>query len=229
MKFEDYKFMQLFGNCACIAYLGENRIRGPVDNVIATDVSLIKLLLFGNYIEALNTTNYEKTRHGVYFDGDSPWQYTFPFVKILHNNPMTEKYKQEVLKRIDTLKKFYKKVLINDKYFFTITLNEALVDKNIHTINKKLISTLLKYLKELKILHKCIFIGTRANNKWNFWAGDFSKFIKEYNLKYFEINNLDLKNKIVAYNQFKTKFLELFKNTNKHKEKVVYNNYYLYF
>ena len=161
MKFEDLKFMQLFGNCACIKYLGKDRLKGPVDNVICTNIKAIKLLLSNKYYETLMSAPYTTEVHKPMFKKDSTIKYNFEFVQILHINPFTEDHKKELKTRILRFNNFYKKVLSNSFYYFTISLNSALVDRITHKINKKLCEELINYLKEQKLLDKCIFVGTK--------------------------------------------------------------------
>ena len=161
MKFEDLKFMQLFGNCACIKYLGKDRLRGPVDNVDCRSLEIIKLLLNNKYYETLMSAPYTIEEHKPMFKKDSDTKYLFNFVHILHINPFTEDHKKQLKLRINRFNDFYKKVKTDKNYYFTISLNEALVDRNSHKLNKKLCYAIIKYLQEQKLLSKCIFVGTK--------------------------------------------------------------------
>ena len=227
-KFENLKFMQLFGNCACIKYLGKDRLKGPVDNVDCRNLDVIKLLLNNKYYETLMTATYKTEPHIPMFEKDSDTKYLFDFVHILHINPFTEKHKEQLKLRIDRFNDFYKKVKTNKNYYFTISLNEALVDRHSHKLNKKLCLAIIKYLQEQKLLSKCIFVSTRlikGHNDWNYWSPEFIKIAKQYKLKYVEIKDLSLFHQDTSQKQFKwqiCKILNLQPKTNLEKNKYLY-------
>ena len=58
---------------------------------------------------------------------------------------------------------FYKKVLTDDKYYFTLNLNEFDVDKKTHRLKGNKFIEILDYLKELNLLDKVIIVGTRLD------------------------------------------------------------------
>ena len=168
MKFEDLKFMQLFGNCACIGYLGSRRIKGPVDNVIGVNVNQIKLLFTKKYAEALASYPFEKVKRKLSFEGDYGFFHKFSFVWTVHHDPFTTKYKQELNKRLNLFYDFLEKVRHSENYYFTINLNEMLVDKKQHTLNEKTFVEIIEYLQAEQILDKCIFIGTKRDQDTKF-------------------------------------------------------------
>ena len=227
MKFEDLKFMQLFGNCACIKYLGKDRLKGPVDNVDCRNLDTIKLLLTNKYYETLMSAPYTTEEHIPMFEKDSNTKYLFDFVHILHINPFTEEHKEQLKLRIKRFNNFYKKVKTNENYYFTISLNSALIDRFSHKLNKKLCFAIINYLREQKLLSKCIFVGTKlikGHNDWNYWSPEFIKIVKQYKLKYVEIKDLSLFHQDTSQKQFKQQVWKYLKP----KPKVEKSNY-LYF
>ncbi len=214
IKFEDLKFMQLFGNCACIGYLGSKRIKGPVDNVIGVNVDQIKLLFTKKYAEALATYPFEKAKRKPSFDGDYDFFHKFSFVWTAHHDPFTEKYKQELTKRLTIFYNFLEKVKTTDNHYFTINLNEMLVNKKQHTLNEKKFIEIVKYLKSENILNKCIFIGTKCDQDtkfskitWDYWAKNFYKYVLKYDLKYIELLNISIWKTEETEKQFKQKVM----------------------
>ena len=60
VNLQDLKFMSIGGNCACIGFLGKNRIKGPVDNVIVGKPKCLDLLFSNKYLDYIINTSYDK-------------------------------------------------------------------------------------------------------------------------------------------------------------------------
>ena len=205
MKADDYKFMQLAGNCACIGYLGKDRIRGPIDNVVTNGADFLKLILEGDYYTAVIdwADRAIQLKRIPNFEGDSEIAYKFKHILICHNDPRDKKYQQELHKRCLAFKEFLEKVKTTDTYYFTINLNENDVNRITHELNHKQIKNMIEYLKKINLLDKVIFVSTKhtdPNSWWNFYSNDFTAYVKKYSLKHVIIENLDYT--IDTYSQF---------------------------
>ena len=102
----EYKFMQIYGSCAAVHYLGPDRIKGPVDNVIAKGVGLLNALLNNTYLEHLQVQIPEVKQRNPIFEGDSPVYYCYDIVNIVHEDPRTEKYQIALQKRLNNFNYF---------------------------------------------------------------------------------------------------------------------------
>ena len=106
------RFMSIGGNCADIGYLGEHRIRGPVDNVNSIYGLRSSELLFKEklYNEIFETEPVIKPRIPG-FETDSKLSFFYKMHEICHNDPRTPEYKQEFMKRLKNFKNFLKNLL----------------------------------------------------------------------------------------------------------------------
>ena len=62
MNIDALKFMSIGGNCACIGFLGPNRLRGPVDNVIVGNAKCLELLLTDQYYNFIIKESFIKVK-----------------------------------------------------------------------------------------------------------------------------------------------------------------------
>jgi len=189
-----YNFMQIYGSCAAVHYLGPDRIRGPVDNVIAKGRGLISALLDGTYIEHIkNGTPEIKSRNPIFL-GDSPVYYCYDIVNIVHEDPRTDKYQEVLQKRLANFKDFLDQVRSNDNYYFVYSLNIFDLNKDTHKLNGNILLKNIEYLKEKKLLDKTIFVGCTPGKTgrtwWDFWSNDLIPLITKYNLKYVEVTEM---------------------------------------
>lgn len=203
-----YEFMQLGGNCACIGYLGKNRLKGPVDNVILKTTNLIKLLIENKYYDYLynNTPTLSKRTPG--WDGDSPFFYQYPDVWIAHHNPQQEKYKKELKERIQRFNDFLKQVRETNTHFFTINLNEFMIDKGNHTLKKNTLKEILEYLQKISLLDKVIFISTKLktkNNPWDYYSDNAYRLLDLFKAKHITIIDNDIWETKESEQQFELK------------------------
>ena len=214
-----YKFMQIYGNCLDLFILTkEERINGPVDNVLTKNRETIKLLLTNKYLEHIKTANYIESERPISFVGDSPVAYDTDLVRIVHNNPKTDSYIKRTKERCENLKNFLKQLKTNTNYFLIYSINNFDINRKTHTLRGNNFINNIKLLKEMNLLNKTIFIGTIGKVWTNFWSNELIPIIKKYNLKYLEI--LDIKswkdtseadfNKL--HNQFKQKLEKLLLN-----------------
>ncbi len=211
----EFQFMQLAGNCACIGYLGKNRIKGPVDNVVTLGTGALNLLLKGEYAKAVIDWADKSivSARVPNFEGDSTFAYKFKYVLIVHNDPKDKKYQEELIKRYNTFLSFLKKVKANKNYYFTFNLNEIYIDRITHKLNTKELEKTLNLLKEYDLLSKVIFISTKSDNKqnwWNFYSDQLNYYIEKFSLKHITINNLDFSEN--THKQFIEKMKGVFKN-----------------
>jgi len=213
-----YKFMQIYGNCAGTKFLGENRIKGPVDNVNTKNKKIIELLYNDSYLKYIQTAVFKQTKRDPSFKGDSSIEYSTDLVSILHGNPLTIKYIENLKVRCDALKDFLKEINTNQEYYLIYTLNIYDVDFKRNKLNTQNILDNIECLRKLNLLSKTIFVGTKwipgGDKMWNFWSNDFIPLIKKYNLKYIEIEGLKGKSKTSIENlkKWNNDFINQFKN-----------------
>jgi hypothetical protein len=114
--------------CGCeghlIAKAAGIRIPGPVDNFAVRDkFSSIESLFNGKLFDAIKNREYElrfcEPCESHYFKDGKYYSLLNDSYKILHNNPLTEKYNIEINKRINNFKENYLKDDIY--YFYTIS------------------------------------------------------------------------------------------------------------
>ena len=202
MKFEDYKFMQLGGNCAYLAYQSnDRRIRGPMDNNILLGVNCIKLLVSNKLYDFVKTTKFEtKPRPLGYRAGDCEVFSTFPndTLRFVHNIPSGERFFTNFKQRCVNFNNFLKKVKTDNKYYFIITLNQAFIELGTGKFKNNKLDEIIKFLKKYGILNKVIFIGTRATkNKYkklfNYYIKDINKYMQKVGkFTYIEMLNVDV-------------------------------------
>ena len=185
-----YKFMQIWGSCVDLYVLGENALKGPVDNLLTKNKKVIKLLVEDKYLEYIKTATFEETERPVGFEGDSPIAYDTPIVRIVHNNPLLERYIKRTEERCNRLKEFLAEVKTNKNYFLIYSLNSFDINRKTHKLKGKVLVENIEYLKSIGLLDKVIFIGTTGKAWTDFWSNDLIPLIKKYNLKYLEVDGL---------------------------------------
>ena len=221
INFEDCKFMSLGGNCTNIYLLGwKNRLKGPIDNVLIEKVGAIQLLLENNYYNYVKNKPVKLTPKAP--QGNDPLFSSsyFAGMTMLHNDPKTEKYLNELKTRIEVFNQFYTELKQpKNNNFFIFVLNNRTNYYGQKTLRGTLLIDILEYLKKLKILNKVIFIGTSEDPAlkltWSYYnyslnMKDLDKLQTTYNLNYFEVNNLNLETqegKLAAAKQFKNSFI----------------------
>lgn len=207
-------YIQLLGNCSCIGYLGNARIRGPVDNCLTKGVQTLRALLTNTYLEKLLNTKPVLFKRKPSFEGDLTTGYDYDFIQIIHNNPLEQKYIEEVSKRIITFNTFYNQLKIKDNYYFVVCFNMYDIDNITHKADINRIIGLINWLNAFRVLDKTIFVQTKTVNiprTADWWSKDLDFLVKHYNIKLITIeDNLIRGTGIeVAHNQFLEKIHHL--------------------
>ena len=223
---KNYYFLQLAGNCEGMGYLGADRIRGPVDNVVTKGVKCLKKLFNNEYLSSLYSTSCKMIPKDKQFDNDASWIFDFDFVKILHNNITDPAYYASLRARIDTFNDFLYKVRtrIEKDHFFTINLNEYDVDytSTIHTCKPEFLK-MLDFLQKENVISQVIIVqsklsnSTHINNRNDFtneYLDNIEDLAKEYGFKYMLIIDNDVWNPEKPYEQFKQQFEDLIRKEN---------------
>ena len=221
INFEDLKFMSIGGNCTNIYLLGwKNRIRGPIDNVLIEKVGAIQLLFENKYYNYVKNKPVKLTPKAP--QGNDPLFSStyFAGMTMPHNNPKTEKYLEELKIRLETFNQFYTELKQPKSHnFFIFVLNNRTNYYNQKMLRGTLLVDILNFLKSLNLLDKVIFIGTTEDISlklnWSYYnyslnKDDLKKLQANYNLNYFEVNNLNLETldgKLAAAKQFKDAFM----------------------
>lgn len=183
-------FMQLAGDCSCMGYLGNNRLRGPIDNVVTKGAACVESLLNDKYYEQVTTAIPTIRPRKPQFDGDSYTIYDFDIVQIVHNNISDTKYKDELKARCVLFKDFYNRVLTEDGFYFTINFNMFDLSAGNEEIANN-IESIIKVLVDHSILNKVLFVGLKATQSGygNRHPVNIDHYIKKYQIKYIEITN----------------------------------------
>lgn len=203
-----YHFMQLWGDCSGLGYLGDIRNRGPIDNVYSVLPQNIELLLNNEYYNYITTSTPQEYPRRPSFVGDTGRTYDYKTVKIIHNNPLTVEYQKQLLRRIEAFNEFYKQLKENKNYYFTINLNNEIVNPATNTfISEEKLLEIIKILKEYNILDKTIFVGLKQKirkDTSNMYIKNIN-FSRVYGVKYIEIEDNDVWNTTKTHLQFITK------------------------
>lgn len=195
------KFMSLGSMCAPIYYLGENREKGPLDNVRGKGLKTVKLLFEGNYISEIQNLlpmqpkieifrEYDQYNPTIYVDKEHK-SYEFPFVTIVHNNPNQDKFMVELKERNDLFNSFLNNVKHNSNYYFTYTLNNYWDNYGTESFKKEEFEEFMCYLKNYGVLDKTIFVGIDERqfkfHNYKINDSDLKYFQEKYNLIYIYI------------------------------------------
>lgn len=208
--FNNLHFMQLWGDCSNLGYLGRNRSHGPIDNVYSVKPENIKLLLENKYYDHILNYKFTTSDRFPNFDGDSTVEYDFDYVKILHNDPTTAKYKAELKKRIEYFNNFYTDLKEKDNYYFTVNFNDEVVFQKDNSLKGNTLIAIIELLASYNILHKTIFVGlNKGNTTWasNMHLANINDYILKYKLKYVEIYENDIWNTEKSQQQFREQVL----------------------
>ena len=204
-------FIQLWGDCSGLGYLGELRTRGPVDNVYSVSPKNIQLLLDNKYLDHIKNTIPKEYARRPSFTGDIGRTYDYSTVKIIHNNPLTPEYIKLLTERINTFNEFYKQLQVSNNYYFTVNLNHEIVDPKTNTfLNKQILLDIINILDKYNVLNKTIFVGlkqVKRKDTSNMWVKNFS--FEDLGLKYIEIEDNDVWNVTDTHLQFIDKFSKL--------------------
>ena len=202
MDFNNTQFMILGSLCNAIPVLKNNRIHGPVDNILSSKGLISVIDLFnGNFEkEILSTPKIEKGGKN-----QNEIIYTFPSFSVVHNDATNPKFFIELGKRLKNLENFYKNINDDDKYFvYAMGPHDATYPDFKLTDSFK---EGIRQLKELGILDKIIFLGfvQKVTFGYRFYHSDE---VKQYTNKYIEIHEIDFNEKHDANNK---EFIEALK------------------
>ena len=217
MQFSDYKFMSIGSNCAGMLFLGKDRLKGPVDNVVILDAYAIKYLIddiYYSYITDTNNYKLVKPSYGKARPQDPDNWYEYKYVRILHNDPSTDKYKKELLARLELFNSFLKNVKKTVNHYFVFTLNEYMCNTKTHTLQNKTFYYILNYLKSVNLLSKVIFVmmhapGIPHGGYADCWLQDIDKFKNQYGLTVIELFSDKIIDSDKLQVDFKNKFMQL--------------------
>ena len=208
-EIENLKFMSIGSNCYGMAYMGEQRVRGPIDNVLALKGLSSSISLFEGTLEneILNTTPkvYDKTN-------PSQFDVTFKYENfwIVHNDVRTKEFKEEFHKRIQNFEEFRKNINLPDHWFvynlgqFDVKFTDG-IGKGENTEHPtEFFLNGLKYITKLGILDKIIFVGNIHSEPRKNFAKFNSKIIKGLVPYYVDITDIQMKYPEKNIKEFKT-------------------------
>lgn len=213
MDISKAKFMCLGSNCYAIAYLGDKRVHGPVDNMLALKgfKSSISLLTSEFETEMFNS-DYVESKGNTDFQNEIV--YSYKNFQVVHNDVNTEKFKTELKKRINTFNDFIKNIHDDDNWLiynigqFDVKFTEGNgLGENTEEPTELFLEG-LEYFKSIGLLDKIIFIGNIHSTPKRDFAKFHSNKIKEIVPHYFDIKDIFFKqpeqNQIDFINAIKT-------------------------
>lgn len=207
-----YKFMQLWGDCSDLGYLGPDRLKGPIDNVFSKQPKNIELLLTDKYFDLITSEKYSTFNRRPSFLNDSTIGYEFSTVSIIHNDPTSNSYITQLKQRCEAFNDFCAKVKTENNYYFTINFNDSLCNPKTNTLRNNGLHEIIEILQQYGILNKCIFIGLKRGTRTdtsNMHINNISDYIKKYNFKYIEIIDNDVWDTTATHLQFIDKVSKL--------------------
>ena len=208
-EIENLKFMSIGSNCYGMAYMGEQRVRGPIDNVLALKGLSSSISLFERTLEneILNTTPkvYNKTN-------PSQFDITFKYENfwIVHNDVRTKEFKEEFHKRIQNFEEFRKNINLPDHWFvynlgqFDVKFTDGIGKGENTEEPTEFFLNGLKYITKLGILDKIIFVGNTHSEPRKDFAKFNSKIIKGLVPYYVDITDIQMKYPEKNMKEFKT-------------------------
>ena len=181
-KFDVSRFMSIGSNCASYMILGNDRVRGPIDNFVLKGLMSVKSLFDKSFLKFLDEKPIITERETTIIN-DSKYKYEYKDFYICHNNPLEKKYKQEIRKRYNKFIEY-----MNDKSkLFLYSIGDY--------DNENTITEGLNYLQSINMLDRVIFIGIHKRNlpHWTFSKNTLNReIIDKYQLKYIDIHTLSV-------------------------------------
>ena len=208
-EIKNLKFMSIGSNCYGIAYMGEQRVRGPIDNVLALKGLSSSISLFERTLEneILNTTPkvYDKTN-------PSQFDITFKYENfwIVHNDVRTKEFKEEFHKRIQNFEEFRKNISLPDHWFvynlgqFDVKFTDGIGKGNNTEVPTDYFLNGLEYFKMLNLLDKIIFVGNIHSEPRKDFAKFKSKIIEDLVPYYVDITDIQMRHPEKNIKEFKT-------------------------
>lgn len=199
MKIENLKIMSIGSNCATINLLGTFREKGPIDNcALSRGLEGTSLLFDNKLLDLIKNKEPVQRPRKPSFTNDNNIEYNYGPIKVVHNNPLEEKYKVEIEKRYNNFLNFFENVKSKDNYYFAYSLSayDITPDRCASNLFKKS----LNILKTNGVLNKTIFIGTHWDGTyWNFYMKDHESL----GINYVEIPNFNMWKKPYSEKLFK--------------------------
>ena len=208
-EINNLKFMSIGSNCYGIAYMEEQRVRGPIDNVLALKGLSSSISLFERTLEneILNTTPkvYDKTN-------PSQFDITFKYENfwIVHNDVRTKEFKEEFHRRIQNFEEFRKNISLPDHWFvynlgqFDVKFTDGIGKGNNTEEPTDYFLNGLEYFKMLNLLDKIIFVGNIHSEPRKDFAKFNSKIIKGLVPYYIDITDIQMRHPEKNIKEFKT-------------------------
>jgi len=225
VDYQGYNFIQLGGNCSGLGYLGSNRLRGPVDNVVTKNYKCLEYLLNNTYIEKLKTDECKVYDKKPSYIGDQTIGYFYDFVEIIHNKMDTDDFWNELKIRVNNFNSFNAVINKYKNYYFTYNLNAWDIDNKTHLLIGNNLKLKLNLLSQLGVLNKTIFIITRSvgGGSWaDWWSDDAVKLLDLYKAKYVEIINNNIHSgKDITCQQFINKVKQILNDKTEDKIDLV--------
>lgn len=208
-EINNLKFMSIGSNCYGMAYMGDQRVRGPIDNVLALKGLSSSISLFEGTLEneILNTTPklYDKTnpsQNDITFKYENFW--------IVHNDVRTKKFKEEFHKRIQNFEDFRKNINLPENWFvynlgqFDVKFTNGIGKGNNTEEPTDYFLNGLEYFKMLNLLDKIIFVGNIHSEPRKDFAKFNSKIIKDLVPHYIDIIDIQMRHPENNQKEFRT-------------------------
>lgn len=177
---KDIKVMSIGGNCMDLAYTGDLRVKGPVDNIQFNQGLFSCVMLFqGSMLDYLNNNPYEKTPRTPTFEKDSDIEYRFKKYSIVHNNWESDHYKSQLADRLKIFNEYYNEFRTNKNLWFCYSLSQKDVSQ-LQEIKENFYKG-LEFLRTLDILDRVVFVGNKRigppgkSSIFNYYSDDFYK------------------------------------------------------
>lgn len=214
-EIDNLKFMSIGSNCYGMAYMGDQRVRGPIDNVLALKGLSSSISLFKDTLEneILNTTPklYDKTnpsQNDITFKYENFW--------IVHNDVRTKKFKEEFHKRVQNFDEFRKNINLPENWFvynlgqFDVKFTDGIgKGENTEEPTDYFLNG-LEYFKMLNLLDKIIFVGNIHSEPRKDFAKFNSKIIKDLVPHYINITDIQMRHPENNQKEFRTALSLLF-------------------
>lgn len=214
-EIDNLKFMSIGSNCYGMAYMGDQRVRGPIDNVLALKGLSSSISLFEGTLENEILNNIPKL-----YDKTNPSQndITFKYENfwIVHNDVRTKKFNEEFHKRIQNFEDFCKNINLPENWFvynlgqFDVKFTDGIgKGKNTEEPTDYFLNG-LEYFKMLNLLDKIIFVGNIHSEPRKDFAKFNSKIIKDLVPYYINITDIQMRHPENNQKEFRTALSLLF-------------------
>ena len=165
------KIMSLGSNCSSISFLGNFRIKGPVDNWQTNQGLKSVVHLFTDFEKQIRDGFISTRRRTPTFDGDSDIEYVYDSYSCPHINMTDPRKIDQVFERMKVFRDFTEKVNKDENCYFSYSICIHDVEKD--EDNKFVLKNdALNYLNELVKYfpkNKLILVGNRNPNWWASW------------------------------------------------------------